>query len=178
MLRYIIIALSFLSLGVMDLPAISTAWAQLSSEGGPIRIRSDSSEVFEKDGRVVFVGSVDIVQGDARLTANKLTINYLGDDEEGSDAPSRGFGEIRDLVAEGDVFYITPEIKARGDDGIYTEATRTIVLTGTVLLKRGEDVARGCKMTMRIDDERSQLSGCEKSGVLMVINPSSAEDEG
>lgn len=156
----------------------SPAMAQLASEGGPIQVSSDNSEVRERQRQVVVSGNVDIVQGEARLRADRVTLYYAsnggGDRSAGIGG---GFGDITSMTAEGEVFYVTPDLKARGDKGIYEAADETIVMTGEVILSRGEDIARGCELNLDIAAGRSTLTGCN-GRVQMVIIPTGDETGG
>ncbi|MEL6246216.1 MAG: LptA/OstA family protein [Pseudomonadota bacterium] len=169
-----------IGLAAITLVLAAPALAQISQEGGPIQVNSDNSLVREKQREVTVSGNVDIVQGDARLRANTVTLNYTGSDgATRSTGLTGGFGDISSMRADGDVFYVTPELKVRGDTGVYLASTDTITLTGNVILSRGEDVARGCEMEMRVSEGRSQLKGCD-GRVQMVIFPSeqdNADDE-
>jgi len=145
------------------------AAAQLSSEGGPIRVNADSSQILERDRQVLVIGNVDIIQGDARLRADNVTLFY------GSSGSSEGgiggsFGEIERMRAEGDVFYVTPDLKARGDVGIYDAQADTIRLQGEeVVLIRGEDVATGCEMILQVSAGQSTLRGCDGRVQIVII---------
>ena len=52
----------------------ATAVAQVSGEGGPIRVNADRSEVLDKERKVILIDNVDITQGTARLLADIVTI--------------------------------------------------------------------------------------------------------
>ncbi|MCI4645158.1 MAG: OstA family protein [Hyphomonadaceae bacterium] len=153
----------------LSLPAM----AQLSSQGGPIRVNADNSSVLERERRVIVVGNVDIVQGDARLRADKVTLYYSGRDGAGQTGIGGSFGDIQSMVAEGEVFYVTPDLKARGDEGTYDAAADTITLIGEVVLIRGEDVARGNELVLNVSEGRSQLRGGD-GRVQILIMPESA----
>lgn len=169
--------LLLLAAGAVALAA--PAGAQLSSEGGPIRVNADNSSVYERQRRVLVVGNVDIIQGEARLRADKVTLTYSGTPETGGTGQSgvgRGFGAIETMTADGNVFYITPDLKARGDRGTYAAASDTITMTGDVVLIRGEDVARGCELVLEVTAGRSTLRGCGEDGrVQMLIVPDGEE---
>ncbi|MEO0464931.1 MAG: LptA/OstA family protein [Pseudomonadota bacterium] len=152
---------------------VGSASAQLSSEGGPIRVNADTSSVLERERRVVVIGNVDIVQGDARLRADQVTLFYSDrDGETGGGGIGGSFGDIERMTAVGDVFYVTPDLKARGDTGTYNATTDVITLTGEeVVLIRGEDVATGCELELKVAEGRSNLKGCEGDGVRILIMP-------
>ncbi|MEM1105163.1 MAG: LptA/OstA family protein [Pseudomonadota bacterium] len=149
------------------------AAAQLSSEGGPIRVNADTSQILERDRRVLVIGNVDIIQGDARLRADRVTLFYGASGAAGAGIGG-SFGEIERMRAEGEVFYITPDLKARGDVGTYTAQTDTITLEGDeVVLIRGEDVATGKQLVLNVAQGTSILRGgeAEDDRVSIVIFP-------
>jgi lipopolysaccharide export system protein LptA len=80
------------------------------------------------------------------------------------------------MTARGEVFYITPDLKATGDLGIYNAATDTITLTGNVILIRGEDVAKGNRLVMELTAGKTTLDGGD-SQVNMVIIPNEDDDQ-
>ncbi len=150
------------------------AEAQISSEGGPIYINSERTESFERERRVLLTGNVDIRQGDARLRADTVTILFRGASGTGaSPAVTASFGQIERILADGNVYYVTPELKAKGDRGVYELATDTITMTGNVALMRDRDVAEGQTLRMEIASRRTTLEG-GGGRARMVIDPSPA----
>ena len=145
----------------------SSAAAQLSSNGGPIQVEADKGEVLERDKRAIYTGNVDVTQGDARLRAARVTVNYDGvTGQTGS-----GFGNLTTIVAEGEVFYVTPSLKATGTKGTYDARNETILLEGNVILERCGDVATGERLLLNLRDGRSVL-GQESGGrITMVLTP-------
>ena len=147
------------------------AHAQISSEGGPIYINSDRTESLERERKVLLVGNVDIQQGEARLRANKVTLTFAGKQGSGASSSLGGsFGQIESMLAEGEVFYVTPELKAKGDRGLYEAAIDTITMTGNVALMRGRDVAEGETLKLEIKNRRTTLDG-GTGRTRMMIDP-------
>ena len=147
------------------------ATAQIASEGGPIYIDSQRSESFQNERKVLLIGNVDIQQGTARLRADRVTIQFAG--RAGGSASAgvaSGFGQVEKITAEGNVFYITPELKAKGNLGVYQLATDTITMTGDVALIRDKDVAEGETLKLEIKNRRSTLDG-GAGRTRMVIDP-------
>ncbi len=158
-----------LCLALLGAPAL----AQISSEGGPIYINSSRTESLENERKVLLVGNVDIQQGTARLRADTVTIRFLSK-PAGAAAGSSivgGFGQVENIVAEGNVYYVTPELKAKGDRGVYELATDTITMTGKVALMRERDVAEGETLRMEVKNRRTTLEG-GSGRTRMVIDPS------
>lgn len=151
------------------------ASAQISSDGGPIYINSERTESLERERKVLLVGNVDIRQGTARLRADTVTIQFAPQQEGTAAAPAQGgvagsFGQVQTMLAEGNVYYVTPELKAKGDRGIYEIATDTITMTGNVALMRDRDVAEGQRLIMEVGSRRTRLEG-GGGRTRMVIDP-------
>ena len=79
------------------------------------------------------------------------------------------------MTARGNVFYVTPDLKANGDLGVYVAAADTITLTGDIVLVRGDDVAKGESLVIELAEGRTTLDGGD-SQVNMVIIPDEEED--
>ncbi|MFN7164103.1 MAG: LptA/OstA family protein [Hyphomonas sp.] len=156
-----------LCLALMGAPA----FAQISSEGGPIYINSSRTESLENERRVILAGNVDIQQGTARLRADTVTIRFSSRPAGAGTSIVGGFGEVENIVAEGNVYYVTPELKAKGDRGVYELATDTITMTGNVALMRERDVAEGETLRMEVKNRRTTLEG-GSGRTRMVIDPS------
>jgi lipopolysaccharide export system protein LptA len=159
---------------VLGLALVGTvpALAQISSEGGPIYINSARTESIQNERKVVLIGDVDIQQGTARLRANTVTIRFLeATGASQTNTVAGGFGQVENIVAEGNVYYVTPELKAKGDRGVYEIATDTITMTGNVALMRERDVAEGQTLRMEVKNRRTTLEG-GSGRTRMVIEPS------
>ncbi len=148
------------------------AYAQISSEGGPIYINSDRTESLERERKVLLIGNVDIQQGDARLRADQVTMVFASKEGDGTSTVGGSFGQIESMTADGDVFYVTPELKAKGDRGVYVSNSDTITMTGNVALMRGRDVAEGEVLKLEITNRRTTLDGGD-SRTRMMIDPDS-----
>ena len=136
------------------------ASAQISGQRGPIQIEADQLDFIDSEARAVYVGNVDAVQGDARIRAEQLTIYFEQRSEDGSSATALGgnMGDVQRLVAEGEVFYLTPTERARGDRGVYDYSTDTITLTGNVTVTRGENVIAGDTLVVDVANGISRVS--------------------
>ncbi len=163
-----IVAYSALMLGLA-----SPVAAQLSANGGPIQVEADRGEVLEREKRAIYSGNVDVTQGDARLRAHTVTVNYDGNTTQ---TGGTGFGSLTTIIAEGEVYYVTPTLKARGSKGTYDARTETILLEGDVILSRCGDVATGERLLLNLRDGRSVL-GTEESGRITMVITSDGEGQ-
>ena len=140
-----------------------SAFAQTSDPGAkhdtslPIEITADSLEVKQKEQRAIFHGNVEAVQDDMVLRADVLTVHYRERDQGG--APTEGGDEpaIKRIDAEGNVFITSPDETAQADAGVYDVDQGTIVLTGAVILTRGEHVIRGDRAEIDLETGESRV---------------------
>ncbi len=154
----------------------AAAWAQPAGFAGhdgsaPIEITADALEVRQRRNLATFSGDVDAVQGDLTLSAQSLDVFY---GEEGGDsgdaeadrgvAGGPGLGEIRRVVARGDVVVSSPREIARGAEGIYDVAAQTITLTGDVVLTRDDNVLRGNRLEIDLATGVSRLRAAGEDG--------------
>jgi lipopolysaccharide export system protein LptA len=166
-----IAGMTLLAFAAVALPAA----AQLSSEGGPIQVDADNGEILDREKKAIYYGNVDVIQGDARLRADRIEVIYAGGGEGGGIGGS--FGALTRIVARGDVFYVTPDFKARGEVGVYNAENGTITLRGNVVVNQGNDVAQGEQLVLYIEDGRSVLSAGEDGRVRTVLVPDEAETQ-
>ena len=153
--------------------ASGAAYAQTANDSSaPVDVSADEQEVINSQCKQIFRGNVEVLQDKARLRAT--VINVYNKRKPGSGAGA--CGEVERLEADGDVFYVTADQTVRGDRAVYTYANETIVITGDVIVVRGQDVARGDKMTVltKTNDVKleSNAKGRGKAGrVRSVIYP-------
>lgn len=140
-----------LAIGLIATPAM----AQLSTSGGPISYSADTLDYVESQRQMVLTGNVDVVQDDARLQADKLTLYFSN---AGGGAPGAlGSGDVDKIIAEGRVFYVRPEQKARGDRAVYETATDSVTFTGNVVVASQENVIRGNILVLQINSGRTTI---------------------
>jgi lipopolysaccharide export system protein LptA len=131
-----------------------------SGDKGPIGTVSDKLERYDDKHMTVLTGSVEATQSGARLVSDKLTVYSYGPGEgpnaqakppapgaKGSSAEDdTSINGVKQMVAEGHVFYVTQNETARGDRGVYDAEPDTITMTGGVIVVQGKNVLRGDKM--------------------------------
>lgn len=132
------------------------AAAQLSTRGGPIAYSADSLEYFDDARRLVLRGSVEVVQDDATLRAQTLTLFFSRSSQAAGQA-GMSAGDIERIEAEGEVFYIRPEQTARGNRAVYQAANGVVTFTGDVVVASPENVIRGETLTLEINGGRTAI---------------------
>ncbi len=131
----------------------TAAQAQLSGKGGPIDVTADQLEMVDAQHMAIWRGNVEALQDQNRLVSDVLNIYFTGRPNKGA-APSAGmggnWGAVDHLVADGHVYFVSPQQTARGDHAVYEAAADTITLTGDVVVVQGQSVVRGDKLVIEV----------------------------
>lgn len=134
------------------------ATAQSMRVDEAVEITSDRSEYLRNEGVGVATGNVVATQNNGRLTTDKLTIvctKTVANAAE--DKPS--CESMEQLVADGNVLYVTRDVKIHGDRANYDYRTDTLTVTGNVILARGtEGLVRGNKVVYKVDEGRTVVT--------------------
>lgn len=141
------------------------AFAGLSTESqAPIRIDADRLDVFERENRAVYAGSVVAVQGDTTMQCSQLTIFF--NRAEGGGAPqAEGTESIDRIECEGPVTILSQDQVATGARAVYDRPAGQVVLTGDVALSQGQNVTRGERL---VYDVNAGVANIESGGSQRV----------
>ena len=123
----------------------------------PVEVTSDMLTVDQADGSAVFSGNVLVKQGDMRLSAGEVRVEYGTDGQK-----------IEKLVATGGVTLVSPQDAAQSDAATYVLADSSMVMTGNVLLTQGNAAIRGQQLNVNLADGTGRMSG----RVTTVFSPS------
>lgn len=173
---------ALLMLGTAHSFAQSTATSQMSglklSGDQPIQIESDKLEVRQADSMAVFSGNVTVTQGPTLLKAGKMTVYYVKDPKADKSAAAgasamTGAANIDHLKVENKVYIKSNDQIATGDTGSFDMKSQVLVLDGKeVVLSQGDNVLKGCKLTVQMKTGLANVDGCGSSGrVIMSITP-------
>ncbi|MDB5479539.1 MAG: OstA family protein [Caulobacteraceae bacterium] len=157
------------------LGAEAPAAAQVNTRSNsPIDITADQAEVINAKCVAIWRGSAEAIQDKSRLRADTLTVysRVKGGGSNGQPA----CGGVERIVADGHVYYVTPDQNARGDHATYVQDRNEIVITGDVIVVHGQDVARGDKLTINVSTHEAQMqssvTGAGRPGrVRAVVYP-------
>ncbi len=116
----------------------------------PVEVASDALEIDQETGRAVLTGNVVIAQGEMRLSADVVTVDYATVD---------GARRIERLLAVGDVVVISGEDAAEGREAVYTLATAAIVMTGDVVVAQDGVVLAGDRMEIDLASGAGTVTG-------------------
>lgn len=116
----------------------------------PVEVSADTLEVDQGTGRAVLTGNVVIAQGDMRLSARRVVVDYATVD---------GKRRIERLNATGDVIIISGEDAAEGQEAVYTLATSGIVMTGDVVVTQDGNTLAGDALTIDLASGAGTVTG-------------------
>jgi len=128
---------------------------QLENKDAPVQIEAATLEVHDKSKTATFSGNVQVVQGDTTMRCRSLVVFYgqeVGLGESGADTTgtavksplgTKGAQNVRRIEARGAVTVLTKDQSASGDLGIYDLKTKTITLSGNVVVSQGQNVIHG-----------------------------------
>ena len=172
----------------------------------PVQIEAASLEVRDKAKTATFAGDVQVVQGDTTMKCQKLVVFYgqevgIAQKEAGTaqNAPPdakpdtkpaaapggpKGAQNIRRIEARGGVTVITKDQNASGDLGVYDLISKTITLTGNVVVSQGQNVIHGERVVVdtvtgnaRVESN-NQGGGATPSRVRALIQPNQGQNGG
>ncbi len=118
----------------------------------PVEVTSDILNVNQEDGSAEFLGNVVVIQGEMRLTAERVLVIY---NEERS--------AIERMEATENVVLVSPPDAAEGDWAEYTIDSGVIVMKGNVLLTQGPSIISGDQMNANLTTGTATMTGRVKT---------------
>lgn len=152
-------------LGIIGLAALALAGGAAQAQDRQIRlgqslnltesaleVLSDSLEVDQTSGASVFSGNVMVTQGELRLSAGSIRVEYAPRGSEGGERIDR-------LIAEGGVTLATPDEAAEAERAVYALGAQTLEMQGAVMLLQGDNMLSGERLLINLRDGTGQISG-------------------
>jgi lipopolysaccharide export system protein LptA len=155
----------------LAIPGLTSAETKPPVE--PINIEADNAKILEKEGKSVYSGHVVLIQGNTRLTADKITVLSTE-------------GKLSRITAEGKpVKYLqanepkAADISAEAEKVDYFALEKRIVLLTNARLTQGRTVFSGNRIEYN-DDTKVVTANQSESGkqrVQVIIHPEKKEGE-
>jgi lipopolysaccharide export system protein LptA len=136
-----------------------------SASKAPIDILSDTVEANQKQSTVTFKGNVIAKQEDITLYARMLVITYDPDTKK-----------IKEIMAVGNVKIVQLDRRATSQKATFHQDEGKVILDGEAVVREGENVIRGERVTFYVDDERSVVEGGKGGRVSTSITPPPKEE--
>lgn len=147
-----------LALPLASAPAVASAQdtairlgQSLQLTGTALEVTADQLEVDQATGASIFSGNVLAVQGDLRLSAGRLRLEY--------GATATGGQRIDRLLASGGVTLATPQEAIEAREAIYNMGRGTLEMTGDVLLVQGANLLSGERFVADLETGAGRMSG-------------------
>jgi lipopolysaccharide export system protein LptA len=155
----LVVALAVSPLAVLAQDGAIRLGTGLRPTNAPLEVTADRLEVDQPSGTSIFTGEVLAIQGDLRLTAARLRVEYI---------PVEGGGQrVERLLASGGVLLVTPEEAIEAREAIYHLSSGTLEMTGEVLLVQGDNVLSGQRFTADLNAGTGQMSGRVRTLIRM-----------
>jgi lipopolysaccharide export system protein LptA len=114
----------------------------------PVEVTADALTVNQADGMAEFTGSVLVTQGEMRLQAGAVKVEY-GDGGTG----------ISRLIASGGVTLAAGTDAAEAQTATYTVDSGEVVLEGGVLLTQGQAAISGDRLVISLQTGLGRMEG-------------------
>lgn len=122
----------------------------------PVEITADELTVDQATGSAVFVGNVVAGQGEMRLSAGRVQVQYAV-------VNGQATGDIDKLLASGGVTLVNGGEAAEAQSAVYSVSSGEIVMTGDVILTQGPNALSGEKLTVDLNTGKGQMTGRVKT---------------
>lgn len=174
---------------VLSISVQAQAALENTKKEEPIEIDADALEVFQDKQQAIFSGNVRAIQGNTRLSADKMVVFYKSKEGQKSapksedDATAGPGSSIERIEVEGNVFLATPKETAQGKRGNYELKNNMIYLYDNVVLTSGSNTIRGDSLVHNRKTSRSKVSANnnlqpgKKQRVKSVFVSESAEEK-
>jgi lipopolysaccharide export system protein LptA len=115
----------------------------------PVEVTSERLEVDREGGLATFIGDVIVVQGEMRLNAPRVRVEYTTGEE----------GQIDRIIATEGVTMLNGEETAESEEAVYSVSEGTVVMTGDVIVTQGRNVVAGEHLTVNLDTGMGTMEG-------------------
>ncbi len=122
----------------------------------PVEVTADLLRVDQVKGTAVFVGNVLVGQGEMRLSADQVDVQYEMVD-------GKSTGKIAQVVAKGGVTFVNGPEAAEGDLADYDVINQKLLMTGNVILTQNKSILSGERLSVNMVDGTGVMEGRVKT---------------
>jgi lipopolysaccharide export system protein LptA len=125
-----------------------------------VDVEADSMEVLEAEKKAVFTGNVRAQRTGTRLDSDRMVVNYA--EVVAADGSKRT--DVTLIDAKGNVQITTARQVITGDHAILDVAGDLLTVVGNVVVREGDTVVRGAKLTADLKAKTSSMTGGRVKG--------------
>jgi lipopolysaccharide export system protein LptA len=134
---------------------------------GPLGISADTVGYMPDNCQSTWKGRVEATQDQTRMRADQLTTF-----SHRTGASKQCAGDFDRMEATGNVFYVTPQVKARGDKAVYVVADSAVTITGKVIVTSDQGVSETNKLVLNVNTNEATMGDASPGQrVRAVIYP-------
>jgi lipopolysaccharide export system protein LptA len=130
----------------------------------PIHVKSDELEFDYEANRVVYRGTVNVVQGDVTIDCRELVVNLVRGGEKDD-------LQLQEVVAIGDVVITQGQRKATGGRAVFDQVKRQVTLLENPMLRDGPNEVAGERIVVYLDENRSVVESSPQKRVSAILYP-------
>ena len=131
----------------------------LRLDGSALEVTADQLNVDQATGATEFSGNVLAVQGEMRISAQSLRLEYAGS--------GTGSQRIGRLIASGGVTMTTPDEALEAREAIYSLQAQSLEMTGAVMLVQGQNMLSGERFVADLRSGSGQMFGRVRTIIRM-----------
>ena len=140
-----------------------------NSSNEPIHVKSDELEFDYQANKVVYRGTVNVVQGDVAIDCKELVVNLAR-------AQGKDDLQLQEVVAIGDVVITQGGRKATGGRAVFDQVKRQVTLLENPVLRDGQNEVAGERIIVFLDENRSVVESSPKKRVSAILYPGSGKN--
>ncbi|MDJ0613242.1 MAG: lipopolysaccharide transport periplasmic protein LptA [Rhizobiaceae bacterium] len=151
----------------------SNAFKGMGNNDEPIQIEADKLEIIDNQNTALLTGNVSVVQGTTILKARQIKVFYLRSEDQ-----SETNSGIRKIDASGKVAIRSEDNHVTADKASVDMVKEFVTLTGNVLISQGQNIVKGCIVTVDLKRNVSNVKPCgdtSSSGgrIKLLLDPKS-----
>ena len=141
---------------VAQAQSASNAFKGMGNNDEPIQIEADRMEIIGTQNAALFVGNVNVAQGETILSAGKLTVSYQSENTN-SNTPHG----IEKIIASDTVAVRSGNDHVTASRADIDLVREYVTLSGNVKMSRGQDIAAGCVVKIDLKNEVTKIESCD-----------------
>lgn len=145
----------------------------------PIQIVSDRLDAYHEKRMVVFSGNALATQGARTIRSDKLIL-YYKEEQKTAGRPAgemEGTGNLEKVEAKGRVTITEGDRTVTGEEALFEQDSQKITVTGGAVLREGDNIVRGDRIVVFLNENRGVVESAENGRVTATIYPGRKQEK-